>query len=826
MGTTAGGVTESCGIGWVDLGTGYVFVCGVSSPESNLQASAVPLSINDVELAAWLREGIDAHAIVAITDAKGVIVFANDRFCEVSGYKREELIGKTHRILKSGEHPDEFYADLWTTIAAGKVWHGLICNRAKGGNLYWVESTLVPLPGADGKPKYYLALRTDVSRLKRAEETNARLVDEVSNWAEELRQTQAQLALFSEQAPIGLSWREIDRDGRPGVNHVNGKFCELIGMTAEEARDIENVRRATHPDDWNVQEKLTEDLYQGRRDRFAMDKRYIHRDGRTVWATLTVVVLRNGHGHVTHHFAMLEDITARRAAEEELRRSESRWRTYLGTASEILYALTPEHRFKFVSEAWTTKLGHATQAVIGREFTEFVHPEDQAICRQFIHAVMEGEPHANLIEYRAQHADGRWVWHASTGSAYIDRDGRHAYFGVGRDISIRRQAQDELKAALARREELERIVNRSPSVVVLWRADGGQWPVEFVSASVKQFGYTPEQFTGRQLLFTDITHPEDRERVLAEVAAHAEAKDPEYNQSYRIVCADGSVRWVDDHTVVRRNAEGQVTHHEGLISDVTDRHQAEEAEKAARERDLRVAADIQQHLRPRVFPDLSEVEIEMFSASTMHIGGDYFDVMKVDERHWAFVIADVSGKGAGAALMMAECRATLRLCASGELSPAAVIRRLNRAIQPDMRPGMFITLFYGILDLDTNALKYVRAGHEDMIVMRKGATAPELLHGEGLAVGLDDGSIFDDMIEEKEVALNPGDVVALYTDGITEARNAAGEEFGRDRLAAALLRNEDKPLSEVVKRVDRFARQFSALVPRHDDSTLLLFRPR
>jgi sigma-B regulation protein RsbU (phosphoserine phosphatase) len=523
---------------------------------------------------------------------------------------------------------------------------------------------------------------------------------------------------------------------------------------------------------------------------------------------------------------MLEDITARRAAEDELRRSESRWRTYLSTASEILYALTPEHRFKFVSQAWTTKLGHATERVIGREFTEFVHAEDKAACRQFISAVMAGEPHANLVEYRMQHADGRWVWHASTGSAYIDRDGRHAYFGVGRDISLRRQAQDELKASLARREELERIIDRSPSVVVLWRADAGQWPVEFVSASIKQFGYTPEQFVGRQLLFTDITHPQDRERVLAEVAAHAEAGDAEYNQSYRIVCADGSVRWVDDHTVVRRDAGGRVTHHEGMLSDATTRVQAEEAERSARERDLRVAADIQQHLRPRLFPDLSEVEIEMFSTSTMHIGGDYFDVLKVDERHWAFVIADVSGKGAGAALMMAECRATLRLCAAGELSPATVIRRLNRAIQPDMRPGMFIALFYGILNLDTNALRYVRAGHEDMLLVRKGASAPELLQGEGLAVGLDDGAIFDDMIEEREVALNPGDLVALYTDGITEARNPAGDEFGRDRLAAALLRNEERPLSEVVKRVDRFARQFSALVPRHDDSTMLLFRPR
>jgi len=310
------------------------------------------------------------------------------------------------------------------------------------------------------------------------------------------------------------------------------------------------------------------------------------------------------------------------------------------------------------------------------------------------------------------------------------------------------------------------------------------------------------------------------------VQAHAEADHSEYNQSYRILCADGSVRWIDDHTVVRRNSEGRVTHHEGLISDATARQQAEESERANRERDLRLAAEIQQHLRPHVFPDISEVEIETSSSCSMHIGGDYFDVLRVDDRRWGFVIADVSGKGAGAALMMAECRATLRICAPSELSPGAVVRRLNRAIQPDIRPGMFITLFYGILDLDTNKLRYVRAGHESSLLLRKSAAVPELLQGDGMAVGLDEGTVFDQVLEECEVTLKEGDLVALYTDDITEAQNPQGEEFNRDRLASTLLRHDDRPLAEMARTVERFVRRFSALAPRHDDSTLLLFRLR
>src|SRR5690606_22345439 len=99
------------------------------------------------------------------------------------------------------------------------------------------------------------------------------------------------------------------------------------------------------------------------------------------------------------------------------------------------------------------------------------------------------------------------------------------------------------------------------------------------------------------------------------------------------VCGDGSFRWVDDHTVVRRDADGSVTHHEGLITDITARKQAEEHERELRERDLRIAGEIQAHLRPRVFPDINEVEIEALSDPSMTIGGDYYDVLKVDDRH-------------------------------------------------------------------------------------------------------------------------------------------------------------------------------------------------
>ncbi|MFD2233284.1 hybrid sensor histidine kinase/response regulator [Phaeospirillum tilakii] len=165
---------------------------------------------------------LDQHAIVSITDADGVIVYANRKFCEISGYRPEELIGRNHRIVKSGLHPPEFYAGIWRTITAGHVWHGELCNRAKDGSLSWLAATIVPSLDEAGRPRQFVAIRTDVTARKHMEKAMAEAVER----AEAASQAKNEfLATISHEIRtpmngiIGMTSLLLDTDLTPEQHH-------------------------------------------------------------------------------------------------------------------------------------------------------------------------------------------------------------------------------------------------------------------------------------------------------------------------------------------------------------------------------------------------------------------------------------------------------------------------------------------------------------------------------------------------------------------------------------------------------------------------------
>lgn len=188
------------------------------------------------------KHALDESAIVAITDQKGIIIHANDNFCKISKFSREELIGQDHRIINSGFHPKDFIKNIWTTIAKGKIWKGELKNKAKDGTTYWVDTTIVPFLDAKGKPYQYIAIRSDITDRKKAEENlirysnaleimNKQLVDFCNIVSHNLRAPLTNIAMlvdFIEQSKSEEERKEVQVKIKPVINHLLEVFNELV----------------------------------------------------------------------------------------------------------------------------------------------------------------------------------------------------------------------------------------------------------------------------------------------------------------------------------------------------------------------------------------------------------------------------------------------------------------------------------------------------------------------------------------------------------------------------------------------------------------------
>ena len=393
------------------------------------------------DLSVALRESayqtiaMDQHDIVSCANVAGIITSVNEKFCEISGYSSEELVGQNHRILKSDYHPDSFYKEMWDTISAGQVWHGRICNINKSGEHYWVASTIVPFLNDKGKPYKYVSARTDITLVIQSEERLER------------SQNFANIGTWDWNIKTGkLFWSE--------------RIWSLFGYD-EEVTDTtyDNFMAAVHEDDRSlVSTAVTECVENGKE--YNIEHRVVWPDGSLHWLHESGDVVRNKDGQPLHMLGVVQDITLRKETEIELAKHQSQLLAAQSMASVGNWQADLSNGDLVWSDEIYRIFGYepASFEPSVEAFHQAIHPDDLIMVR-------ESEKKAETtgfhdVEHRILQPDGTVRYVHELAEAEIDTEGHLIRMsGTVQDITERKLAEESIILA---REESE-TANRAKS---------------------------------------------------------------------------------------------------------------------------------------------------------------------------------------------------------------------------------------------------------------------------------------------------------------------------------------------------------------------------
>ena len=400
------------------------------------------------ELSAF-KLALDQSAIVAITNPQGVITYANDRFCEISGYSRNELLGQTHCLVNANYHDAEFFQELWQTISRGEIWRGEVCNRAKNGDIYWVQSTIVPFLDAQGKPSQYLAIRFDITDRKLAEaailQENTFRRQIVENMTEGLCVFHAvekypflHFTIWNQQMQeiTGYSLKEICR---------LGWYQTLFPDIEVQAQAIARMTRMQQgenliAEEWEIQRQ----------------------DGvqRTVSISTSILSVNDKRTYV---LALIQDITERKHTELENFLLKERLEFLLSSSPAMIYSCKPfgDYAATFMSKNIEVILGYKPEQFLSETgfWANHIHPDDTSRVFSELSLLFEHDTHQH--EYRFLHRNGHYVWLRDELRLVRDQQGNPVEIvGYFADISERKITEQIIKKQAERETLLREITQR------------------------------------------------------------------------------------------------------------------------------------------------------------------------------------------------------------------------------------------------------------------------------------------------------------------------------------------------------------------------------
>lgn len=594
------------------------------------------------------------------------------------------------------------------------------------------------------------------------------------------------------------------------IEYVNQGFTQLTGYASGDLLGPEaKIRKLSDTSAGNLPDLMFCLLKSGEKWHGEIKDR--KKTGEEYWALETITPIRDALGKVSGFLLMLQDITRQKLDAKALHESEDRFRQIADMVGEWLWEQNAEGQYLYCSAAVEQILGYQPGELAGRNYQELLtEPESIPWPGHKPEPPRLTRPFRKLINHY-RHKDGRDVFTESSGAPMLDSSGTIiGWRGMDVDITARKRFEDALRVR-------DRAIEAANVGISIADAKHPDYPNVYVNPALcRMTGYNRDELMGRSLRLLQGTETEEAARTVIRRALNNGTSCEVLIRNYR---KDGSTFWNELLLAPVRDELGTLTHFIGVQTDVSDRLHAEDER-----RELETAKKIQMSLLPKAPLCLPGIQIAGLCVPATHVGGDYYDFFGNNETI-DLVVADVSGHSVGAALIMAEMRSTLkaelRRHHNGQPSTSEILAALNEVLFNDLSSAdLFITMFYVRYDPRTGLLKYANAGHNQAIVLRNEGTACELLDAEGLILGVRKTVVF----EEKSIVLHSGDRLMLYTDGVTEAQNEAGDFYGLPRLSADAAKFRHATPSETLNRLLQELREFKGRKEIEDDISMVMMQ--